>query len=55
MEEKKIKITKSVLVKIEGLCKELFELVGLQAKTEITHDKDNDAVRACLLSNKFWV
>lgn len=49
--EEKIKIDKKVVSDVEGLSKELFELIGINVDLEVKHDEENDAVLLNLISS----
>lgn len=44
-EETKISITKKVVDEVKKLAEELFTLMGLKVELDVSHDKENDAVK----------
>jgi spoIIIJ-associated protein len=52
VEKKEDKITKKDLKLVENIVGELFELVGVEAQSEVVEDKENDAILINLSSEK---
>lgn len=52
MEENKVKIDNKVVKKVEKLAKELFSLIGVETKLELSHDKENDVVKIEITSTE---